>query len=231
MEKNTGNQLGFYVAILTTILTVITFGIAIFTPPLSGPFCEEGCFEYPFTNIVAHFPRDYLWMYPAMLWALTMVVLMVCIYHFASEEKKVFAHLGLAFAMISATILIIDYFIQISVIQPSLLNGETAGIAILTQYNPHGIFIALEEAGYLMMSLAFFSAAPVFSIKDTLKKTIRLTYIISFLLSIFMLVIFSWVYGIHREYRFEVVVISIIWIASIISGILLSILFRRVHNY
>jgi hypothetical protein len=29
------------------------------------------------------------------------------------------------------------------------MNGETDGLSILTQYNPHGIFIALEEIGYL----------------------------------------------------------------------------------
>jgi hypothetical protein len=53
--------------------------------------------------------------------------------------------LGIVFATISCTLLVGDYFIQISVIQPSLLKGETDGIALLTQYNPHGIFIALEE--------------------------------------------------------------------------------------
>ena len=39
-------KLGFWSAVLTTILTVLTFGIAYFTPPLSGPFCTSSCFEY-----------------------------------------------------------------------------------------------------------------------------------------------------------------------------------------
>jgi len=46
--RNNANLLGFYVAILTTVLTVVTFGIAIFTPPISGSFCQGSCIEYPF---------------------------------------------------------------------------------------------------------------------------------------------------------------------------------------
>ncbi|MDD3654886.1 MAG: hypothetical protein PHO01_12050 [Desulfotomaculaceae bacterium] len=126
------NPLGFYTAISTTVLTLVTFGIAILTPPLSGPYCTGSCFEYPFLDIVSRFPRDYYWMYPSILLSLIFVVLMVCIHHYASKEKKVFSQIGLSFALISAAILISDYFIQISVIQPSLISGETDGIALLS---------------------------------------------------------------------------------------------------
>ncbi|OPX90166.1 MAG: hypothetical protein A4E53_01052 [Pelotomaculum sp. PtaB.Bin104] len=121
VKRNT-NLLGFYAAISTTVFTMVTFGIAILTPPLSGPFCTGSCFEYPFSNIVSRFPRDYLWMYPAILLTLIYIVLIVCIHHYAAREKKLFSQIGLSFALISATILVTDYFIQISVIQPSLLT-------------------------------------------------------------------------------------------------------------
>ncbi len=224
---NNSNLLGFYTAITTSLLTLVTFGIAIFTPPLSGPFCTGSCVEYPFTNIISRFPRDYYWMYPAILLSLIFIVLVVCIHHYAPKEKKVFSQIGLSFALISASVLITDYFIQISVIQPSLLNGETDGIAILTQYNPHGIFIALEEVGYLMMSITFLCIAPVFSGINSLESGIRRIFITSFILTIISLIIFSASYGIHREYRFEVAVITINWIVLIVSGLLLSVLFKR----
>ncbi|PPA79510.1 MAG: hypothetical protein C00003105_01806 [ANME-2 cluster archaeon HR1] len=224
---NNANLLGFYAAILTTVITVVTFGIAIFTPPISGAFCVGSCIEYPFTNIVSRFPRDYVWMYLAILLTLIYVVLMVCIHRYASKEKKIFSQIGLSFALISATILIINYFIQISVIQPSLVNGETDGIAILTAYNPHGIFIALEEIGYLMMSVSFFCVAPVFSGTNRLESAIRWIFVISFILIIISLIILSFFYGINREDRFEVVVITINWIVLIVSGILLSVVFKR----
>jgi hypothetical protein len=224
---NNANLLGFYAAILTTVLTVVTFGIAILTPPLSGPGCQASCFEYPYTDIISRFPRDYLWMYPAMLLAFIYFVLMACIHHYASLEKKIFSQIGASFALISAAVLIIDYFVQVSVIQPSLVSGETEGIALLTQFNPHGVFIALEEVGFLMMSVAFLFFAPVFSAPNRLERAICWIFILSFALTILSLVIISIQYGINREYRFEVVAISINWLALIVSGILLSLVFKR----
>jgi hypothetical protein len=84
-------MLGFYTSIFTAAVTLVTFGIAVFTPPLAGPFCIASCIEYPFTSIVSRFPRDYLWMYPAILLMSLFVVLMVCLHHYASPEKKIFS--------------------------------------------------------------------------------------------------------------------------------------------
>jgi hypothetical protein len=227
-ESNPTYVLGFYTSIFTAVLTLVTFGIAILTPPLAGPFCaSSSCFEYPYTDIASRFPRDYLWMYPAILLTLGYVVLMVCLHHYASQEKKVFSQIGLSFALISATALVIDYFVQVSVIQPSLLNGETDGIPILSQYNPHGVFIALEEVGYLIMSVSFFCVAPIFSSRSRLERAVRWTFIISFFLMIISFVLISISYGIYREYRFEVAAITIDWLALIIAGIPLSFVFKR----
>ncbi len=219
--------LGFYTSIATAALTVVTFGIAVLTPPLAGPYCAAGCFEYPYTGIAARFPRDYYWMYPAIVLTALFLVLMVCLHHYALPEKKIFGQVGLSFAVIAAAALIINYFVQVSVIQPSVLNGETDGIAMLSQFNPHGLFIALEEIGYLLMSLAFFCVAPIFSARDRLERAVRWLFILSFVLMIVSLVGYSVLYGIYREYRFEVAAISIDWLVLIVAGILLSLVFRR----
>jgi hypothetical protein len=147
-------RLGFYVSIFLAILSLITFVIAFTTLPISGPFCKEGCIEYPYSDIISRFPHDYIWMYPTILLNIVFVVFMVCIHQLATKEKKIFSQLGLIFAIIVATILITNYFVQVSVIQPSIEKGETVGIALLTQYNPHGVFIALEEIGFIMMSFS-----------------------------------------------------------------------------
>lgn len=228
--SNPTYTLGFYTSMATTVMTVVTFGIAILTPPLSGPYCAAACFEYPYTDIASRFPRDYLWMYPAMVWTLLFVALMVCLHHFAAPEKKIFSHIGLSFALIAATALFIDYFVQISVIQPSLLDGETDGISILSQFNPHGLFIALEEVGYLVMSLALACVAPIFWPGDRLERAVAWTFIIAFVLTIASLIGYSVIFGIYREYRFEVAAITVNWLALIIAGILLSFVFRRAQT-
>lgn len=212
---------------MTTLLTVVTFGIAIFTPPLAGPYCTGGCFEYPYADIGSRFPRDYIWMVPAIFLSLVYYVLMVCIHHFAATDKQVVSHIGLSFALIATAVFVIDYFLQLSVIPPSLIQGETEGIALLTQFNGHGIFIALEEVGFFMMSMSMLFMAPVFSGKGKLEKAIRWTFIACFALTILSFILYLLFYGLNREYRFEVASISINWLALIGSGVLLSLIFKR----
>lgn len=225
--RDAASSLGFYAAILTSVLTVVTFGIAFFTPPLSGPGCLANCYQYPFLDIAARFPRDYIWMYPAMVLTLVYFVLVAAIHHSAPAEKKVYSHIGLALALMATAVLIIDYFLQVSVIQPSLVNGETDGISILSQFNPHGIFIVLEELGYMFMSIGFLFLAPVFSGKNKVERSIRWIFILNFVLTILAFIYISFQFGIFREYIFELAVISFDWLTLIVSGILLSIVFQR----
>jgi hypothetical protein len=166
-------------------------------------------------------------MYPAMLMSVLYVVFMVSIHQYASQEKKLFSQIGLSFALISATILLVDYFTQVSVIQPSLVQGETEGIALFTQFNPHGMFIALEEIGLLLMSVSFLFMAPVFSEANRTEKAIRWLFITSFVVTILAFSYYALQYGIFREYRFEVAVITINWIVLSVAGILASIVFKR----
>ena len=221
------DKVGFYAAISTVVITLLTFGIAINTPPISGPFCPENCIEYPYTDIASRFPRDYYWMYPAILLNIIFVVLIASIHQYAARNRKIFSQIGFAFAIITALLLTTDYFVQITVIQTSIVKGETDCIALLTQYNPHGIFIALEELGYLMMSLCYLFIAMVFSLPGKLERAIRWVLITSFVLTILSLIIVSFKYGIDRSYYFEVAVITIDWLTIIIAGILISILFKR----
>jgi hypothetical membrane protein len=107
------------------------------------------------------------------------------------------------------------------------MSGETEGITLLTQYNAHGVFIVLEELGYLLMSLSFLFMAPVFINKNRLEVAVRWVFIISFLLTVLALTLISINYGLDRQDRFEVAVISIDWLVLIVNGILLSIVFKQ----
>src|SRR4030042_3542796 len=111
----TSNRVGLYSSVLTALITIVTFGFAITAIPISGANCREGCIEYPYLNTVAQFPKDYLWMIPANILMLLYVIWMVSIHAYTAQHKKIFAQIGLAFAMMSALILISDYFIQFSV--------------------------------------------------------------------------------------------------------------------
>lgn len=225
------NRLGYYVSIVTAALTLFTFVIAFLTPPISGPNCTDPCVEYPYLDIESRFPRDYWWMIPATVLTAVFVVLMVCIHQYAQPEKKVFSQIGLSFALMAAAILIVNYFVQISVIQPSLENGETDGIPLLTQYNSHGLFIVLEEIGYLLMSLTFLFMAPVFSGDNRVEKAIRWIFVVGFVVVLGSLIVVSAVHGIDRKDTFEIISISVDWTVLIITGVLLSVVFKRAGRF
>ena len=219
------NRLGFYSAILTAIMTAAFFVLGVATPARSGPFAQPAnIIPYPYTDAVSFVPGDYLWLYPGFLLALVFVVLMVCIHRYASEEKKVFSQVGLSFALVYAIVITVDYFIQLVVVEPSLLSGETAGLSLFTQYNPHGVFIALECLGYFMMSVAFLFDAAVFT-KGRLEHIIRWLFVASFVLAVVSWAVFSLLgTGIIA---FEVTILLVNWIVLIVSGALLSVIFKR----
>jgi len=169
-------------------------------------------------------PMDYIWLYPAFLLAPTFVVLMACIHYYAPVDRKIFSLIGLSFALVYAAAITADYFIQWTVVQPSLLIGETEGLSLFTQYNPHGIFIALEGLAYLMMNMALLSAASVFA-GGRLERAIRWLFVASFVLAVGSFVILSLLR--YDIVTFEVTIIMINCTVLIVSGALLSVLFRR----
>lgn len=137
-ERTVSNSVGFYAAIFTVIMTVVTFGFAITAIPISGANCGDLCIEYPYLNTLSQFPKDYLWMPLAIILTLSYLVLMVAIHVYASSQRKIFSQIGLSFALLATMVLVGDYFVQFSVVPISLMSGETEGITLLTQYTRTG---------------------------------------------------------------------------------------------
>ena len=172
-------------------------------------------------------PNDYIWMYPAILLLGIFNVLLACLYQAAAENKRLYSQIALASAAMAAAVLGADYYIQIATLQPSILKGEVEDVALVTQYDPHGIFIAREELGYLLMSLASLSAGLVFGGAARLERAIRWLLMGGALAAFAVYAALSLICGQNLEYRFEVVAITINWSLLIIVGVLLSIWFRR----
>ncbi len=220
-------RVGFYSSLVMTILTVIAFGFAMTAIPPSGPYCPGNCMDYPYTEILSYYPRDYYWMYLTVFQLCAFLVFIIANHFNAPAERKIFSFISVSFALIATTILLADYFLQFSVVPISVMKGQTEGIALLTQYNGHGIFIALEELGFTMMSIAFAFLSPVFTAKSRLEKTIRWILILPFVVTVFSFIFCSIKYGLDRDYRFEVVTITINWLVTIIVGIMICLFLKR----
>ncbi len=216
---------GFWSALVIAICPLASLCVAV--PARSGPNCLENCVSYPYTDIGQFYPGDYWWMYPMTVAAFALIVFAASALYAAPPERRVFGSIGLGFAVLSGTVLSICYFVQIEVIQPSVLAGETDGIAVLTQYNEHGLFIALEDLGYLAMSFTLLAIAFAFAPHTRLHAAMRWIAGINFMLVLGAFLYIQVVFHVARSYHFEVVAISADWLAMLLLGSLAAVSFFR----
>jgi hypothetical protein len=222
------DRLSLWVAILTALMAVVSLTMAVTTPPRSGPYCQSGCVGYPYTDAAAYVPSDYLWMYPAIALSLLALVFVECVHHQLSASRELLSRIGVAFTIIGVAILVVDYASQLTFIQPALLLGETEGLSPWSQYNPHGIFIALENVGYVLLNLAFlFIGIAIVRMPTRLWRAAGWVFAGGGALTFVMLVFYSASYRVRLDYRFEVTAIAITWLVLIVAPVLLAIAFLR----
>jgi hypothetical protein len=220
-------KIGYYSSFILSILTIVAFGFAMSAIPPSGPYCPGNCMDYPFPDILLHYPGDYYWMYIAVFQLFAFVIFIVANHYIVNAAKKLYTFLSISFTLISSTVLLIAYFTQFSVVPISVMKGESDGIALITQYNEHGLFIAMEELGYISMSVALFFLAFAFTKKTKLESALRIILISQLFLTIVAFVFYTIKFGIERSYLFEVATITINWLLIIVIGILSGLFFGR----
>jgi hypothetical protein len=214
-------RFGVVAALTTTGLTAVTFVLALTALPDEVP--------YPFAtdHIAAQWPGDYLWMVPAMLLLLSFVAMLAAVHEAAPPDRRVFSLVGLCVGALAAGVLLVDYYLQATVLPVSLEKGQLDGWALLTQYNPNGIFIALEELGYLLMSLALAALAPVFGARSGLERTLRWALAGNLAAVVLAFVAVSVVRGPDRGTAFEIAVITLVWLTLLLTCPLLAVVLRR----
>ena len=225
--KNPAYQVARYASLLTAVGTLAAFGFALFAIPVSGANCPGDCISYPYLETAGQYPRDFLWMPLAGISLISFLILLTAIDQSAPENRKIYTSLARTFGTISAAVLLVDYYLQFSVVPMSLINQETEGLALLIQYNPHGIFLILEELGYLLMSVSFGFLIPVFSAENARERALRWIYRTAVVLAAGALFVISIVFGLNRLDRFEVIIISINWLVLISTGFILNRIYKN----
>jgi hypothetical protein len=225
--RDAARSLGFWAAVATAVSALIALGLGVTTPARSGSNCSSDCITAPYTDVAAFVPRDYIWMYAASIMVLVFVVLIACIHHSVDESRRVYSQVALAFAIIAASAALLDYAVQLTVLQPSLLKGEPDGLSLWSMYNPHGIFIAFENVAYLLMAVSFVFLASALPRVGGVVRAARIVLVVAGALTVISLVALAVYYGRDLDYRFEVVAIGVDWLALIITGTLVALGFRR----
>jgi hypothetical protein len=199
MERLT-SRIGFWSAVLSFVfgLGYIVFQAADWA----------GLTPAPWSLMTLTFPSFWL--------ALSFVILMISIYHYASDDRKIWGHIAVAFAIMYAALNAGVYFLQMTVVVPFMLNGQAEEVAFITL--KMGTFIyGLDVLGYSLMSLATLFAAPVF-VGGRLERWVRWSLIANGLLTPALLL----------QQNFPTFAIAALWAITFpIATALLAVLFKR----
>ena len=150
MNKLT-SKLGFWSATLITVLNVVS-------------------------SVARLISFQTLSMALGFLVAILFVVLMTSVHYYAPDDKKILTLLGVAFSILCASLLGINYYMQLTVVRWNSLP-------LLAISNPHSIMWAIEVLGYGFMGLATLFPALIFS-KRKLELGIRWLFIANAILGI-----------------------------------------------
>lgn len=226
-EEREATRFAMYAAMAMAAITTVTFSLALFAVPISGSNCASDCIEYPYLDTLDRFPRDYVWMYFAIGLVVIYLIFTTSLNNLRTRIGSAIAgQVAVGLAVVVVAVLVPTYFVQFSVVPFSLSAGQTEGISLLTQYNPQGLFIALEEIGYLLMSFSFLFLIPLIPAEGTKASVVRWLFGAGFVVSGLAFVAMAIAFGFDRQDRFEVVVITVTWLVLIVNGVLLSLVFR-----
>lgn len=109
---------------------------------------------------------------PSLLLGVSFVVLMAAVHSHASEERKIWSHVGLAFATVYLTLIGIVYFVQLTLVLPRMMRGELEGIEFLIFVPFDSFLYAVDILGYSFMSLSTLFAAMAFTASG-FERTVR----------------------------------------------------------
>ena len=111
-----------------------------------------------FTTLVPAIWVNPLSFAPSVLLAWSYLVLMACVLDAALPEHRVWAVLGLCFAVLYATMNSILYFVQLVVVTPLVFQGD-AELAGMLAFGPRSFMLSLNGLAYGLMSASAFLAA------------------------------------------------------------------------
>ena len=131
-------QLGFWSAVLAT-LSSIGYGIAVIIMMISSitAAADTPPGWHGIEAFVASFQSiQMLPLIPSLVLAPTFIVLMVSVHYYAAHEKRIWSHLGIAFAIVYAVMASLNYTEIAALGGPSQAIGSVLAIDLSRIYAP-----------------------------------------------------------------------------------------------
>jgi hypothetical protein len=154
----------------------------------------------------------------SLLLAPSFVVMMVSVHYAAPDEKKIWSHIGITFAVLYAALVSVVYVTWLFVVEPHVLRGEANQVALLI-FAPGSFLQMVDGLGYTFMGVATFFAAQVFAGTrlDTWIRWLCLLYGLGALM-------------VFLSYVFYIIPLGAGWFIFPPLAILLAVYFRRAGN-
>lgn len=139
-------RVGFWSAVLTALFCILFTIAAVLTEAqiLSSPW-----------NVL-------LPLAPSLFLAPSFLAMMVSVNALVPTARRIWSQLGVAFACVYVPLCAAAYIVEIFVVEPRVLRGETADVALLTLVRGDSVFNAIDGIGYVFMCLATLVTSPAF---------------------------------------------------------------------
>lgn len=139
------NLTGFWCAILSLILALC--------------YCMAQLLSW--LNMLRH-PHELFWVFlPSLFLAPAYLMTMLCLHYAAPAERRLWTAMGAAFGIIYCAFATLNYFSQLTVVVPALLQGSIDESYVLI-FKQGSFPFAMDCLGYFFMSLSSLTAALAF---------------------------------------------------------------------
>lgn len=187
-------QLGFWSAVLAALLSIIFTAGAVLG--------ILGVLRSPWDVIVGEGA--------SLLLAPTFVIMIVCVHYLAPDQKRLWSHTALAFALLYAALASIVYVVWLFVVEPKVISGESEEVAPFL-FEPGSFTQMVDGLAYTYMGIATLFAAPVFSrTRGGVERWVRRLCLVNGALSVLVFlsyVFYSLILGIWWSFSFPALAI------------------------
>lgn len=107
-------------------------------------------------------PWDFIGLFtPSLFLAWSFIVMMISIHYYAPEERKIYSHIGMTFAILYATLVSLVYFVELTVAVPLVLQGQAYPEWL--SFSSPAMMVSIDGLGYAFMSIATLFSSQVFA--------------------------------------------------------------------
>ncbi len=166
---------------------------------------------------VLSFPLDAYLIYGfSLAIAPPYLISVIAVHHYVPNSRRIWTHIAIAFSIMYATYVSLNYVVQIATVIPATLHDAAADISVLDQ-TPHSLFWDVDALGYICMGISTLALGFAFTRKS---KWLR-----RFLFANGLLVpLISFVYF-YPDFSTTVLLIALPWIITTPGSLLLLVMF------